>query len=295
MLGRSRDKALVILLMGFGGTSLIGWVASIVVVFTVAPPTMDDRARLVAWLAVAQLAVFIVLVVVGWVLIHMGTRFIQRVFRQEDRVMQAVAHEVRNPLSRMLVVAEEGMTAARDPAASLRDVVEEAEALNQYIGDLVESIRVMAGDLPVGRTTVHLDQTVAILPARTRLGEAEIRVEAEPAAITGNPRLLRLGVINLVRNAAQHAYRGGPGLIVVRADRRGVAVIDSGAGMSPDAITEVMTWPGAPIRRLGGLGLPFVSWVAEVHGGRLQLVNRPEGGLEARLELPAHPADAAAS
>lgn len=108
--------------------------------------------------------------------------------------------------------------------------------------------------------------------------------------VTGNLRLLRLAVVNLVNNAAQHAYGGGPGVVVIRTDQRGVSVIDEGPGMDPGQIGEVLASPRAAMsRRLAGLGLPFVNWVAEAHGGRLALVNRLEGGLEARLELPVSP------
>lgn len=292
MVARARRTALKFLVLAIATSILVGWGASTLVVFTVGQPFAGDRGTVALWLAVAQLAVLAVLVVMAYVLNRMNARFIDGVIRQEDRVMRAVAHEVRTPVTRLLVVAEEGLTAGGDPAGSLRDVVEEAEALTELIDDLAESIRVMAGDIPVGRAAVRLDETVRNLPDRTRLGEAEIRVETEPVTITGNPRLLRLAVINLVRNAVQHAYGGGPGVVVVRADRRGVSVLDDGSGMDPARITEIMANPRVAMSRgFAGLGFPLANWVAEIHGGRMALANRPEGGLEARLELPVDPAD----
>lgn len=287
MLARARRTALVFLLAAFAVTALLGLLASILVVLVADRPSPGDRVPVVGWLAVAHLAVFAVLVVVARVMARMSTRFVEGVFRMEDRVMRAVAHEVRSPLTRLLVVAEEGLAHPHDPSATLDEVVQEAEQLTQLIDDLSESVRVMAGDAPVGRTVVRLDEAVAALPIRTPLGEAQIRVEAEPVTITGNPRLLRLAVTNLARNAVQHAYDRGPGAVVIRADKRGIAVIDDGPGMPSAQIDEVLADPrvGMP-RRLSSLGLPLVNWVAEAHGGHLALINRPEGGLEARLDLP---------
>jgi two-component system osmolarity sensor histidine kinase EnvZ len=35
-----------------------------------------------------------------------------------------------------------------------------------------------------------------------------------------------------------------------------------------------------------GLGLAICNRIAKLHSGSLELVNRPQGGLEARLSLP---------
>lgn len=296
MLARARTAALVVLLGAFAVTVLAGWVASVLTAVAVDQPPTGDLGTFVLWLAVAQLAVLGVVALVAYILAQRSTRSIEEIFRLEDRVMRAVAHEVHNPITRMLVLAEEGLTVGRDPAATLRQVIDETQALSEFIDDLAESVRVMAGDIPLSPTAVRLDETVAIPPTRVRLGEAELRLEAQPVIVTGNQRLLRLAVVNLVNNAAQHAYGGGHGVITIRTDQRGVSVIDAGPGMDPTQIREVLASPRAAMsRRLAGLGLPFVNWVAEAHRGRLALVNRPEGGLEARLELPAVPADPDAS
>lgn len=150
-----------------------------------------------------------------------------------------------------------GLGAGTDPAASLNEVVEEAEALSQLIDDLAESLRVMAGDIPLAPVAVHLGQAVSLPRVRVPLGEAEMRVEVERGTVTANHRLLRLALINLVRNAAQHGYGGGPGIVTVRADPRGISVIDDGPGMDPAQITEVLTNPTRALsRRMAGLGLP---------------------------------------
>lgn len=295
LLAHSRSTAFAVLLVTLTLTVLVAWTAS-VVVLAVHQPSRGDRGTVVLWLAAAQLPVLVMLVVVARVLARRSTRYMEHLFRLEDRVIRAVAHELRNPLTRLMAVADEGLTDARDPVATLRDVVDEGEALDEFIGDLAESIRVMVGDISLRPTPMRLDHAVAGVPGVVRPGEAEIRVEAEPVTVRGNPRLLRLAVINLVRNAAQHAYAGGPGVVIVRADRSGISVLDDGPGMHPAQVTEIVTNPTIAISRgLAGLGLPFVTWVAEAHGGHLVLSNRPEGGLEARVELPVAPAGPDAS
>ena len=77
-------------------------------------------------------------------------------------------------------------------------------------------------------------------------------------------------------------------------DRLQILVRDEGPGI-PEAELERVFDPfyrleGSRSRDTGGtgLGLTIARSIAESHGGRLTLVNRPAVGLEARLTLPRH-------
>ena len=71
-----------------------------------------------------------------------------------------------------------------------------------------------------------------------------------------------------------------------------IRVDDDGPGIPEDRLAEVVQ----PFVRLDparsrntsglGLGLAIVARAAEMEGGTLHLVNRPEGGLRAELRLP---------
>jgi two-component system sensor histidine kinase VanS len=100
--------------------------------------------------------------------------------------------------------------------------------------------------------------------------------------------LLRLAIFNLVRNADEHAYDKGPGVITVDVDRHGVRVLDAGPGVPPARLATLRR--DLPIgRSKSGIGLALTSWIAEAHLGTLRLANRPEGGFSAQLELPCEP------
>jgi signal transduction histidine kinase len=76
-------------------------------------------------------------------------------------------------------------------------------------------------------------------------------------------------------------------VIGIQVTANGVTVTDSGDGIPADRLEELRRDIPRGLRRArSGLGLALAGWVADVHGGHLELDNRPEGGLAARLVLP---------
>jgi two-component system osmolarity sensor histidine kinase EnvZ len=103
---------------------------------------------------------------------------------------------------------------------------------------------------------------------------------------------LRRAISNLIDNALR--YAGEPVELGARAagGRVVVEVLDRGPGI-PEAEAERLKQPFTRLdparsgRGGAGLGLAIVERVARTHGGRLELLPRPGGGLIARLTLPA--------
>ena len=102
---------------------------------------------------------------------------------------------------------------------------------------------------------------------------------------------MRRAIANLVDNA--HRYAGPDVTLAVRAEARAavVEVLDRGPGI-PDAEVERMKQPFTRMESArsnaggSGLGLAIVERIAQMHGGRLDLLPREGGGLVARITLP---------
>jgi two-component system OmpR family sensor kinase len=234
-------------------------------------------------------AALVGLAVIAWLLARRSTRALEALFGQEDRLMLSVAHEVRRPLGRLVVAADEGLSGAAPADAALREAIDHAAALDELIAELLEAARVMTGTIPLGDEVVRLDETAAAVARMPGWEPATVVVDATPATVIGSPRLLRLAIVNLVRNAWQHGYHGGQGTIRLRVGAEGVAVADDGPGMDETLLAELQNhelWIGLEHAHIG-LGLAVASWAVEVHGGEIRLANRPGGGFEARLELAA--------
>jgi two-component system osmolarity sensor histidine kinase EnvZ len=92
-----------------------------------------------------------------------------------------------------------------------------------------------------------------------------------------------------------NAYTYGRGQVRVAsridADSIVISVFDNGPGIPESHLQKLLR----PFERLdkarsnvggSGLGLAIADRIAKLHHGKLELLNRPEGGLEARLSLP---------
>ena len=130
---------------------------------------------------------------------------------------------------------------------------------------------------------------VAVLYAREG---ADIRLAAGPElAMTLRPEAMRRCLANLIGNAQRHART-----IAVAAtaldDGVEITIDDDGPGIPADKREDVFR----PFVRLDpsrnsetggiGLGLTIARDVARSHGGDLELLESPQGGLRARLWLP---------
>lgn len=244
---------------------------------------------LTAGVAVAHGIAFLAMALGALVVARSSTKIIDSVFQQEDKLMLSVAHEVRSPLTRMLLVLDQGETGDIVPALAMKKAMGQGEALSELIDDLLEMARVMSGALPMPVEEVRLDEVSARAVNTGAFGEATVELDAEARLVTGSPRLMRRAVANLVRNASQHAYGSGPGTIRVHVGAQGVTVEDDGPGVPEDKL-ESLRYETPLKHRTSGLGLGLTGWVAELHGGRLVLANRPAGaGFHARIELPTLP------
>jgi two-component system sensor histidine kinase CreC len=114
------------------------------------------------------------------------------------------------------------------------------------------------------------------------------------AMVLGDPFLLEQVLLNLIENAADFSPTGGSLMLTLeRVDQVWcLRLRDQGPGIPDYALGRVFERYYSLPRPEGGmkstgLGLTFVRQVMALHGGQVRLDNHPEGGAEARLDIPA--------
>lgn len=117
--------------------------------------------------------------------------------------------------------------------------------------------------------------------------------EFEEAAVDADPSLLRQLVVIVLDNAIKFTPTGGRVSLRVRADdgRATLAVEDTGVGIPPDELPHVFDrfYRGGGARAGGdgaGLGLSIARWIAEAHGGTIEIASAVAQGTRVVIRLP---------
>jgi signal transduction histidine kinase len=139
---------------------------------------------------------------------------------------------------------------------------------------------------------------MAILESlQSDIAETGGQVDLEGAPLkpwTGRAQAIKRCLKNLVENAVKYGTRA---TVAIDDDNERLMIVvrDEGPGIPENELEQVFEpfhrLEGSRNRDSGGtgLGLTIARGVAQSHGGSLNLHNRVEGGLEARLILPRHP------
>ena len=209
---------------------------------------------------------------------------VSAMFDEKDRMLGAIGHDLRTPLASLRIRAE-----SIEPEAERAKMIATIEEMTAMLDDtlaLARSGRAAENLRPVDISAL----TDTVVEEFRALGHDVTFEEGARQTAAVQPNLLRRAVRNLVDNAVKYA---GSAEVAVRATPRGIAVevADRGPGI-PDAELGNVQEPFVRLetsrnRETGGsgLGLALARAAAQAHGGRLELENRPGGGLVARILL----------
>lgn len=204
-----------------------------------------------------------------------------------------LAHEIRNPLNALsinLELLEEDLAVRRTPVDTVELARREVGRLSRLVNDFLVYARPTAPSMEEFDGGELLSDVSALLtPTCQRFG-VELKVECPGVRVHGDRGQLGQVLVNLALNAVQ-AMDGLPGRQVgLRAQAEGDAVVlevaDTGPGVPEGELRRVRE--AFYTRRKGGtgLGLAIADRIVTAHRGRLELGNRREGGLVARVVLP---------
>ena len=227
---------------------------------------------------------------------------IQRALTARDDVLRIVAHDLRNPLSAIMmqasVMGREGSEPERRDPQPRHVILRAATRMNQLIQDLLDVALAEQGQLRILPTRVPVvdlvrDEAEMEAPIATSAG-LTLRFEVKDDAIEvwGDRRRLLQVLENLIGNAIKFTKPSGE--IVVSASPSGDAVLfavhDTGIGIARDVADHLFDrfWQVASkTQRLGaGLGLPITKGIVEAHGGKIWLESEPGHGSTFCFTIP---------
>lgn len=209
---------------------------------------------------------------------------LQKFIEDRSRLLSAISHDLKTPITRMRLRAE-----MLDDPEQRDSFIKNLDEMQQIASETLNFLR--ADDARESLQQVNL---CALLEAiQDDAAELSQHVVIETCSLTpclARPQALKRCIRNLVENAIKY---GDSAIITTHENEDAFTILinDSGPGIAEENLQRVFE----PFYRLetsrsretggSGLGLSIARNIALSHGGNIQLLNHPDGGLQAILTL----------
>ncbi|MCU0255550.1 MAG: ATP-binding protein [Vicinamibacterales bacterium] len=217
----------------------------------------------------------------------------------------AIAHEVKNPLAGIEVMAgllKRRVSDSVEAQSLLGEIIHEAKMANAIVMEVLEfvrPIRLHVEPVAMGRV---IDDAIAAAESLVPRGRIRVSTDVPPdlVAVEADAQQLRQLVTNLVTNAFE-ALDGDGRLTLTARHQPGLDagqptpghvlldVVDDGPGVPEDVRDRIFSPFFTTKPRGSGLGLSIVRKIVDAHDGRIDVCPSPQGGTRFRVTLPVVP------
>lgn len=232
--------------------------------------------------------------------------------RQRDQLVRDLMHDMKTPLTSILGYAR-SIEAFGDKrkirAEAVQTIVQESKRLNQLLDSMLTLDTLghgrPAADVCCDARVVIRDLEQLFKPVADRQGiSLELSTNGDCTVFPMDGGDFYRVLTNLVENAVRYTPVGRSVKveIVCGPAQAAFRVADEGPGIDPKHLPHVTDRfyraedergrQGSLQGSGHGMGLAIVQETVNRYEGRLQLANRPQGGLEVRVQIPLHRAEA---
>jgi signal transduction histidine kinase len=220
----------------------------------------------------------------------------------------AVAHEIKNPLAGIEVMAGLLRRQLRDnvqATALVGDIINEAKMANAIVQEILDFVRPVRLQMEPTSVAAALHAAITLADGQAKRGEVRVEVDiAEELPLIDADKTQLLQVFaNLLINAYEALHGAGVVTIAAREVTREedgalpldgvhpvptviVEVTDDGPGVAPELADKIFSAFFTTKAQGSGLGLAIVRKIVDAHDGRIDLTSRPGSGTTFRVTLP---------
>ncbi|NDC09038.1 MAG: DUF4118 domain-containing protein [Oxalobacteraceae bacterium] len=224
-----------------------------------------------------------------------------------NTLLTSISHDYRTPLTTVMssasAIADQVGRMPTERIGQLATVIlDEVQQLRRMTNNTLQLARLDSNKVDIPMNWESIEEIVGTVVTRTRRNHPQRRIEIR--LDEGMP-LLRCDAVlmnqlldNLIENSVRHSDDDKPITILAHHDGAALqlSVQDQGCGISDawkERVFDIFQRVEASdvpadgqMRRGIGIGLAVCRAIAEVHGGRLQITDKPGGGTTVNLTLP---------
>lgn len=204
------------------------------------------------------------------------------------QILAAISHDLQTPITRMKLRVE-----VSEEPPDREKLLQDLSELEQLVHEGIDFARIARGNAEKP-ARIELGSFVeSVVMDYQDVGKPVTLCKVARAVVVTQPRALRRILLNLIDNALKFAEEAEVSLEQVRDNAFCIAVRDRGPGIPADKLDAVLQpffrLESSRSRATGGtgLGLTIAHRMAQTIGGNLRLSNRPEGGMNAEVMIPA--------
>ena len=258
------------------------------------------------WPTASFLAVFLAasgVVGVGeYAAVWLNLRSSERKRREYAFRVQAIAHEIKTPLTAIQGSSEiiSDQLVPEDQRNLIAGMIhKESKRLTDILHTFLDVERMASGSLDIHKRSVDLPGLCEDVLDRAKLYAArkQIRIDSAlpPISVSADPDLLSFAIYNLLTNAVKYSPKRTT--VSLSATEQGdhvcISVVDQGSGIAPADQRKIFE----RFYRVGrdqskkeegtGIGLALVKEIVSQHDGRIEVDSREGGGSRFTIVLPA--------
>ncbi len=206
-----------------------------------------------------------------------------------------LAHEIRNPLAGIAGVVDimgKELPANSASRTVIGDVHREILHIQAILNDLLSYARPRPPHFHPADLNTTVEQAVFLTRQQVLTKPIQVLFEPDPSLppVEHDPALIQQVILNLLMNGMQAISGAGQVRVALLKDHDSVIVqvIDTGKGISAEALPKIFR-PFFTTRSEGtGLGLSLASSIVQSHGGRIDVTSTPGKGSQFKVTLPIH-------
>ena len=221
--------------------------------------------------------------------------------RLRNTLLAAISHDVRTPLTALVVLAE-SLRQSSPPLANaqadmVRAMTQQARQLGALVTNLLDMARLQNGGVNLRSDWQSVEEVVgaAIRAAQPALEGRPVRtdVPADLPLVEFDAVLIERVLVNLLENAAKYGQppfdiqaRATPASLVLSVRDHGPGLPSSLKGREAELFEKFTRGQAESATPGVGLGLAICQAVAQAHRGHIEAANAAGGGAQFTLTLP---------